>query len=128
MGRARKRDAELEKRNAAVDNLILDAQCRYAVFHKLRDSWLVVPRAQPAIFPPSGSWPAILRAPVAAAYLGCESTAELYRRVMLGQLPRPHDRQGRTPVWYREFVDRWLVERLRGAENAKEEESILDLI
>jgi predicted DNA-binding transcriptional regulator AlpA len=85
-------------------------------------------RAQPAVFPPSGSWPAVLRAPVAAAYLGCDSTAELYRQVMLGQLPRPHDRRGRSPVWYRDLVDQWLADRALSTDDRPEEGGILELI
>jgi hypothetical protein len=66
---------------------------------------------------------------MAAAYLGCASTAELYRQVMDGKLPRPNDRRGRHPIWYRVQADAWLARRAQDAQGIDAaRDSIRDLV
>ena len=43
----------------------------------------------PARYPPIGTWPALMRADMAAAYLDYRNTAELARAVVRGEAPPP---------------------------------------
>ena len=43
----------------------------------------------PARYPPRGSWPAVMRADMAAAYLDYRNTGELARAVTRGEAPPP---------------------------------------
>lgn len=83
------------------------------------------PRTVPAEFP--ANWPAVLRAEQAAGYLGFHDTAELRRGVVKGVAPRPHDRRGRAPLWYRSLCDDWLAKR-GGPANHKATIDVADLI
>jgi len=63
--------------------------------------WAVASRQ--ARFPPTGSWPAEMRADMAAAFLDFETSGELFRAIVRGEAPRPtasRSRKGRRePLW-----------------------------
>ena len=65
--------------------------------------------ALPARYPPVGTWPALMRADMAAAYLDYRDTRELARGVSRGQAPPPTGHQGigraRQPVWSKVTID-----------------------
>lgn len=65
--------------------------------------------ALPARYPPVGTWPAVMRADMVAAYLDYRDTAELARAVARGEAPRPSCYHGtgrsRQPVWSRAVID-----------------------
>jgi hypothetical protein len=66
-------------------------------------------RALPARYPPVGTWPAIMRADMAAAYMDYRDTGELARGVGRGEAPPPIGYQGagrtRQPVWSKLTID-----------------------
>jgi hypothetical protein len=66
--------------------------------------------ALPARYPPTGAWPAVMRADMAAAYLDYQDVAELRRTVARGEAPPPSDLHGtgrkRQPVWWKSDLDR----------------------
>jgi len=61
------------------------------------------PRSLPARYPPHGAWPLEMRADMAAALLGYDTSGELYAAVARNEAPRPTAtrlRNGkREPVW-----------------------------
>lgn len=63
----------------------------------------------PARYPPIGTWPALMRADMAAAYLDYRDTAELARAVARGEAPPPSSFHGigrsREPVWSKAVID-----------------------
>jgi hypothetical protein len=63
----------------------------------------------PARYPPIGTWPALMRADMAAAYLDYRDTGELARGVHRGEAPRPTGYHGsgraRQPVWSKLAID-----------------------
>ena len=63
----------------------------------------------PARYPPIGTWPALMRADMAAAYLDYRDTAELARAVVRGEAPPPIGYHGigraREPVWSKAVID-----------------------
>ena len=65
--------------------------------------------ALPARYPPSGVWPALMRADMTAAYLDYRNTAELARAVRRGEAPSPTGYHGtgrsREPVWSKAVID-----------------------
>jgi hypothetical protein len=65
--------------------------------------------ALPARYPPIGTWPAVMRADMAAAYLDYRDTGELARAVGRGEAPRPTGFHGvgraREPVWSKAIID-----------------------
>ena len=65
--------------------------------------------ALPARYPPIGTWPALMRADMAAAYLDFRDTAELSRAVGRGEAPPPIGYHGigrtRQPVWSKAAMD-----------------------
>lgn len=74
-----------------------------------------------------------MRADMAAAFLDCRDTAELARRVVAGEAPRPTDQIGsgkaREPVWARETCERFIARRHRIAEHDRSEaEEIVSLL
>ena len=62
----------------------------------------------PARYPPIGTWPALMRADMAAAYLDYRDTGELARAVARGEAP-PIGYHGigraREPVWSKAVID-----------------------
>jgi hypothetical protein len=66
--------------------------------------------ALPARYPSTGTWPAQMRADMAAAYLDYRNTAELSAAVVRGDAPPPSSLRGtgrrREPVWARVDLDR----------------------
>ena len=63
----------------------------------------------PARYPPIGTWPALMRADMAAAYLDYRDTGELVRAVVRGEAPSPTGYHGagrsREPVWSKAVID-----------------------
>jgi hypothetical protein len=69
--------------------------------------------ALPARYPPVGTWPALMRADMAAAYLDYRDTRELARAVGRGEAPPPIGYQGsgraRQPVWSKAVIDNLMA-------------------
>jgi hypothetical protein len=67
----------------------------------------------PARYPPIGTWPALMRADMAAAYLDYRNTAELARAVVRGEAPPPTGYHGlgraREPVWSKAVLDNFTA-------------------
>ena len=65
--------------------------------------------ALPARYPLIGTWPAVMRADMAAAYLDYRDTGELARAVGRGEAPPPVSYHGvgraREPVWSKAIID-----------------------
>lgn len=70
-------------------------------------------RALPPRYPPTGTWPAQMRADMAAAYLDYRDTTEFAIAIRRGDAPPPSSLRGsgrkREPVWCREELDRYLA-------------------
>lgn len=66
----------------------------------------------PARYPPTGAWPAVMRADVVAAYLDYRDTSELARGVGRGEAPPPMGYHGvgraREPIWLKSAIDNFL--------------------
>ena len=66
----------------------------------------------PARYPPSGAWPAAMRADMAAAYLDYRNTGELARAVTRGEAPPPVGYHGagraRESIWLKAAIDKFL--------------------
>jgi hypothetical protein len=94
----------------------------------------MAPRSNaPARFPPGGSWPAVLRADMAAAYLDYPDTQALSRAVVAGEAPPPSCMRKagakREPVWAKEVLTQFVARVHAVAnDNAPETESIRDLV
>jgi hypothetical protein len=74
----------------------------------------VAPRTPlPARYPPTGTWPALMRADMTAAYLDYRDTGELARGVGRGEAPPPTGYHGsgraREPVWSKAVIDRFAT-------------------
>ena len=69
--------------------------------------------ALPARYPPIGTWPALMRADMAAAYLDYRDTGEFTRAVGRGEAPPPIGYHGvgraREPVWSKAIIDNVLA-------------------
>lgn len=69
--------------------------------------------ALPARYPPIGTWPALMRADMAAAYLDFRDTGELVRAVARGEAPPPTGYHGigraRQPVWSKASIDSFVA-------------------
>lgn len=70
---------------------------------------------QPARYPPTGVWPAQMRADMVAAYMDFRDTSELKRAICRGHAPPPSALRGagrnKEPVWDRQCLDRYLAPR-----------------
>jgi hypothetical protein len=79
--------------------------------------------ALPARYPPTGTWPAQMRADMAAAYLDYRDTAELAAAVGRGEAPPPSCLRGngrrREPVWARVDLDRRVAFRAAPSESGE---------
>jgi len=66
----------------------------------------------PARYPPTGAWPAIMRADMTAAYLDYRDTSELARGVNRGEAPTPIGHHGigraREPIWSKTSIDNFI--------------------
>jgi hypothetical protein len=66
----------------------------------------------PARYPPTGAWPAVMRADIAAAYLDYRDTSELSRGVSRGEAPPPTSYHGlgraREPIWSKTAIDNFI--------------------
>ncbi len=62
---------------------------------------------------PALDWPALMPAPIAAAYMG-EASVEAFRRRVGSVYPRPVTIDGRGQVWPRESLDK-AIERMMAA-------------
>ena len=74
----------------------------------------MTPRATlPARYPPIGTWPALMRADMVAAYLDYRDTGELARAVVRGEAPLPTGHHGigraREPVWSKAAIDNFTA-------------------
>lgn len=69
--------------------------------------------ALPARYPPVGTWPAVMRADMVAAYLDYQHTGELARALARGEAPPPTGYHGtgraRQPVWSKAVIDDWTA-------------------
>jgi hypothetical protein len=77
---------------------------------------MMAPRtALPARYPPIGTWPTLMRADMAAAYLDYPDTGELARAVTRGEAPPPTGYHGigrtRQPVWSKAAIDHFTAPR-----------------
>jgi len=72
-----------------------------------------ISRAAPARYPPTGPWPAQMRADMAAAYLDFPDTGHLAAAVRRGDAPAPSSLRGkgrkREPIWARDDLDRHIA-------------------
>jgi hypothetical protein len=89
--------------------------------------------ALPARYPPTGAWPAQMRADMAAAYLDYPDTAELSAAVARGEAPPPSCLRGagrrRQPVWARVDLDRRLAGEAHQSESgASDRENLTALV
>lgn len=73
------------------------------------------PRSLPARHPPNGAWPAEMRADMAAALLGWDTTGQLFAAILHGEAPRPTAtrlRNGRRePVWAKAAIEAYVANR-----------------
>ena len=73
-----------------------------------------MPRRSPlaARYPPTGAWPAVMRADMVAAYLDYRDTNELARGVSRGEVPPPIGHHGlgraREPIWSKTVIDNFI--------------------
>jgi hypothetical protein len=69
--------------------------------------------ALPARYPPIGTWPALMRADMVAAYLDYSDTGELARAVGRGEAPLPVGYRGigraRQPIWSKAAIDNFAA-------------------
>lgn len=86
--------------------------------------------ALPARYPPARTWPAMMRADMAAAYLDFEDTGELTRALGRGDAPPPAGFRGtgrlRQPVWSKATMDHFAAPI--GKRELKEAEDLLCLV
>jgi hypothetical protein len=90
------------------------------------------PRSLPARYPPHGAWPLEMRADMAAALLGYDTTGQLYAAVARSEAPRPtatrQRKHKREPVWALDACRKHVDARHQIASDAAAIESIGDLI
>ena len=89
-------------------------------------------QALPARYPPSGVWPAQMRADMATAYLDFSNTAELVAAIKRGDAPAPSSLRGkgrkREPVWSRIDLDRHIAPLSPRLQDDKVRENLPSLI
>src|ERR1035437_715350 len=109
------------------------------------------PQALPARYPPSGAWPAQMRADMAAAYLDFRCTAELVVAIKRGDAPAPSSLRGKgrkqeprgdapapaslrgkgrkqEPVWSRVDLDRHIAPLSPRLQDDRVRENLASLI
>jgi hypothetical protein len=88
--------------------------------------------AHPARYPPTGTWPALMRADMAAAYLDYRDTAELARAVGRGEAPPPIGYHGvgraREPVWSKAMIDKLTARALAASSDHQEGQDLATLV
>jgi hypothetical protein len=88
--------------------------------------------ALPARYPPVGTWPAVMRADMAAAYLDYRDTGELARGVGRGEAPLPIGYHGtgrtRQPVWSKLAIDAFTTPNRATDTNRSEGEDLFSLV
>jgi hypothetical protein len=88
--------------------------------------------ALPARYPPTGTWPALMRADMAAAYLDYRDTAELARAVGRGEAPPPIGYHGvgraREPVWSKATIDKLTARALAASPDHPEGQDLATLV
>lgn len=81
--------------------------------------------AIPARYPPIGTWPALMRADMAAAYLDYRDTGELARAVGRGDAPPPVGYRGigrtRQPIWSKAAIDNFAAPMRKIDQNRSED-------
>lgn len=84
-----------------------------------------------ARYPPTGTWPALMRADMAAAYLDYRDTAELARAVGRGEAPPPIGYHGagraREPVWSKATIDK-STERATASGSVRLDQDLASLV
>jgi hypothetical protein len=87
--------------------------------------------ALPARYPPTGTWPALMRADMAAAYLDYRDTAELARAVGRVEAPPPIGYHGagraREPVWSKATIDNFTA-RATAASSSRVDQDLASLV
>jgi len=94
---------------------------------------IMAPRtALPARYPPVGTWPALMRADMAAAYLDYRDTVELARGIGRGEAPPPTGYQGtgrtRQPVWSKITIDAFTSPNKSASAVRPEGEDLVSLV
>lgn len=86
----------------------------------------------PARYPPTGVWPAEMRADMAAAYYDFRDTAELQRAVARGEAPAPSSLRGsgrhREPIWTRVALDRHIAPAAPARQDDRPRENLAALV
>lgn len=101
--------------------------------HRTGDGDLMSPRAPiPARYPPTGTWPAVMRADMAAAYLDYRDTGELSRAVGRGEAPAPTSFHGvgrsKEPVWAKASLDSFISPGRSTADNPSSKTDLASLV
>jgi hypothetical protein len=88
-------------------------------------------RTLPARYPPTGIWPAVMRADMVSAYLDYRNTVELARAVARGEAPSPIGFHGtgryREPVWSKAVIDN-LTGPVKATENSTRKKDLASLV
>lgn len=83
-------------------------------------------------YPPTGAWPAVMRADMVAAYLDYHDTGELARAVARGEAPPPTGYHGtgraRQPVWSKAVIDDLMAPRRDVNSNRSDERDLASLV
>ena len=86
----------------------------------------------PARYPPTGVWPAQMRADMTAAYLDFSDTAELVAAINRGEAPAPSSLRGkgrkREPVWSRDDLDRHVAPLVPQRQDDRARENLPSLL
>jgi hypothetical protein len=93
----------------------------------------MVPRTPlPARYPPTGMWPALMRADMTAAYLDYRDTGELARGVGRGEAPPPTGYHGsgraREPVWSKAAIDSFTTSGSTTNSDGTNEQDLASLV
>jgi hypothetical protein len=88
--------------------------------------------ALPARYPPTGTWPALMRADMAAAYLDYRDTVELARAVGRGEAPPPIGYHGigraKEPVWSKATIDKITARATAASSDRLEGQDLASLV
>jgi hypothetical protein len=86
----------------------------------------------PSRYPPTGTWPAIMRADMTAAYLDYRDTGELARGVGRGEAPPPTGYHGcgraREPVWSKAAIDSFATSGSAISQDGTKEQDLASLV
>jgi hypothetical protein len=88
--------------------------------------------ALPARYPPTGTWPTLMRGDMAAAYLDYRDTAELARAVTRGEAPPPISYRGvgraREPIWSKAIIDKLSARATAASSDRLERQDLASLV